>query len=144
MREKGATEFDKLCHKVFGASNFSEYRARGSGLSCARCGCELDAYYCEEELWLVQCDCCKVKALVKARARDQACYRSGLAWPVEAINDMSECEGVFFDHVPIDEPPVYVGSIIDANFPDDVVCGMYIPCPATDGSEVAPNADDHG
>lgn len=142
--EKGATDFDKLCHKVFDASNFEAYRARESGLSCARCGCELETYYCEEELWLVQCDCCKVKALVKARTRKQACYRSGLAWPVEALEDMDESCAVFFDHVPIDEPPVYVGSIIDANFPEDVVCGMYLPCPATDGSEVETDADDHG
>lgn len=74
MREKGATEFDKLCHKVFDA-NWKNYRAYGSGVKC-RCGCELEVYYCEEKLWLVECEACGTKALVKARDSRKAAYET--------------------------------------------------------------------
>ena len=50
---------------------------------------------------------------------------------VYPVDDMGEEEAVFFSHVPIDEPPVYVGSTADVDFPDDVVCGMYLPIPST-------------
>lgn len=101
-----------------------------------RCGHELEAYYCEERLYLVECDQCETKALVKARSPKEAAYRA-FAFEVLPVEEMDgECEAVFFSHTPIDEPPTYIGCTIDKDFPDDVVCGMYIPCPGTDGSEL--------
>lgn len=132
MIEKGATEFDKLCHKIFDA-NSKNYRARQTGVNC-RCGYELEYYYCEEQLFLVECGQCETKALVKAKNPREAAYKA-FAHKVIPINDMGEELAVFFAHTPIDEPPVYVGSTIDCDFPDDVVCGMYLPCPGTDGTK---------
>lgn len=43
MREKGATEFDKLCHRIFDA-NAKNYRARYYGVRCGRCGQQLEAH----------------------------------------------------------------------------------------------------
>lgn len=133
MREKGATQFDKLCHKVFDA-NAKNYRARETGIRC-RCGHELETYYCEEQLYLVECFACETKALVKARSPKEAAYKT-FGNEVLPIDDMGEECAVFFTHTPIDEPPVYVGSTIDCDFPDDVVCGMYLPCPGTSGEEL--------
>lgn len=134
MREKGATEFDRLCHKVFDA-NAKNYRAKESGVKC-RCGHELEVYYCEERLFLVECAACETKALVKAGNIKEAAYRA-FAFEVLPVEEMDcEYEAVFFHHTPIDEPPTYIGSTISADFPDDVVCGMYLPCPGTDGSEL--------
>lgn len=133
MREKGATEFDKLCHKIFDA-NVKNYRARYCGVRCG-CGHELEVYYCEEQLYLVECEACENKALVKARSPKDAAYKT-FACEVLPVEDMVEDCAVFFGHTPIDEPPVYVGSTIDCDFPDDVVCGMYLPCPGTSGSEL--------
>ncbi len=116
--EKGATAFDKLCHKIFAANgNGTNYMSRGTGVSCGLCGAELEAYYCEEHLYLVECHGCKVKALVMAGSPKDAAYRT-------------------FGHLPINDPPSYAGSVISCDFPDDVVCGMYLPCPGTDGSEI--------
>lgn len=116
--EKGATKFDKLCHKVFSADGEGgDFRGNSTGIQCGRCGRELFNYYCENRLYVIECRSCNVRALVKANAPEEAAY-STLA------------------HTPIDEPPVYVGSTIDCNFPDDVVCGMYLPCPGTDGAEL--------
>lgn len=133
---KGATEFDKLCHQVFdGKSNGKDYLSRKTGVSCGRCGCELEAYYCDERMYLVECHRCETKAFVKARSPEQAAYMT-FGHAVYPIEEMGEECAVFFHHVPIDEPPYYVGSIIDCNFPeDDVVCGMYLPCPGTGGEE---------
>lgn len=133
MRTKGASEFDKLCHKVFDAAAKS-CRARETGIRCG-CGHELEVYYCEDRLYLVECFACETKALVKARSREDAAYRT-FGHEVLPVDDMGEDCAVFFSHTPIDEPPVYVGSTIDGNFPDDVVCGMYLPCPGTDGGEL--------
>lgn len=73
-REKGTTSFDKLCHEIFDAGEM-EYRARKSGTSC-RCGNELEYYYCEEQLLLVECPRCKAKALVKARSPRDAAFKT--------------------------------------------------------------------
>lgn len=133
MREKGATEFDKLCHKIFDA-NVKNYRARYCGVRCG-CGHELEVYYCEEQLYLVECEACESKALIKARSSKEAAYKT-FACEVLPVEDMGEECAVFFGHTPIDEPPVYVGLTIDCDFPEDVVCGMYLPCPGTDGNEL--------
>lgn len=133
--EKGVTEFDKLCHRVFSASgNGTNYLSRKTGVRCGNCWNELEAYYCESRLYMVECHHCKVKALVMAGSPEQAAYKT-FGHAVYPVEEMGEDVAVFFDHVPIDEPPVYVGSVIDRDFPEDVVCGMYLPCPGTDGEE---------
>ena len=45
-------------------------------------------------------------------------------------------EAVFWSSVPICDAPGYQGSVIDANFPEDIVCGMELPCCGTDGSDL--------
>ena len=140
MAELGATKFDKLCHKVFGArDNGVDFRSRDTGVKCSRCGNELVAYYCESRLYMVQCRHCKIRAVVMANSRTEAAYKT-FGWAVHPVDEMDEQDAVFFSHTPIDEPPCYVGSRIDADFPEyDVVCGMYLPCPGTDGTEVTGN-----
>ena len=131
--EKGATHFDKLCHKVFAAnSNGTDFLSRETGVKCGRCGHELEAYYCESRLYIVECSRCKTKALVMANSSKEAAYKT-FGHAVHPVEEMDENEAVFFHHVPIDEPPCYVGSTIDCDFPEDVVCGMYLPCPGTNG-----------
>lgn len=77
MMEKGATKFDKLCHKVFGANgNGFDYLSRGTGVSCRRCGGEILYYYCEERLYLVDCPYCSTKALVMARSAEEAACKT--------------------------------------------------------------------
>ena len=137
MKNNGTTAFDKLCHKVFEAkSNGTDYLSHGTGVKCGACGHELEAYYCEERLYLVACSCCDIRALVKAGSPSDAAYRT-FGHAVYPLDDMGEDCAAFFAHVPIDEPPVYVGSTIDCDFPlGEVVCGMYLPCPGTDGKEI--------
>lgn len=61
----------------------------------------------------------------------EAAYKT-FGHAVYPLEEMGEEEAVFFYHVPIDEGPCYVGSVIDTDFPaDKVVCGMYLPCPGT-------------
>lgn len=133
---KGATKFDQLCHSVFsGNGNGTNYLSRGTGVKCGYCGNEIDAYYCESRLFLVECHHCKTKALVMAGNWQEAAYRT-FGHAVYPIGEMGEEEAVFFAHVPIDEPPAYCGSIVDCDFPDDMVCGMYLPTPGTDGKEI--------
>lgn len=135
--EKGATKFDKLCHRVFSANgNGTDYLSRRTGVKCGYCGYELEAYYCESRLYVVECHHCKTKAITMAGNLAEAAYKT-FGHAVYPLEDMGEEEAVFFSHVPIDEPPAYVGSVIDCNFPDDVVCGMYLPCPGTDGKEIS-------
>ena len=133
---KGATNFDKLCHKVFSANgNGTDFLIRRTGVSCGRCGRELEAYYCESRLYVVECHSCETRALVMASSRKEAAYKT-FGHAVYPLDEMGEETAVFFAHTPIDEPPYYVGSVIDCDFPEDeVVCGMYLPCPGTDGKE---------
>lgn len=133
----GVTKFDTMCHEIFGAKNDGfDYLAKETGVKCGRCGIELKAYYCESRLYVVECPSCKVKALAKAGSPIEAAYKT-FGWPLETVEDIGEECGVFFNHTPIDEPPRYVGSTIDCNFPwEDVVCGMLMPCPGTDGKEL--------
>lgn len=77
MMEKGATKFDKLCHKVFGANgNGYDYLGRDAGVSCRRCGGKIQYYYCEERLYLVECPHCSTKALVMARSAEEAACKT--------------------------------------------------------------------
>lgn len=77
MMEKGATRFDKLCHKVFGANgNGYDYLGRGTGVKCRRCGNEIETYYCEERLHFVECYHCKMRALVMAGNPAEAAYKT--------------------------------------------------------------------
>ena len=133
--EKGATNFDKLCHKIFAANgNGTDFLSRKTGVKCGRCACQLEAYYCESSLYVVECHCCKTRALVMAGSPNEAAYKT-FGWEIEPIEDIGEETAVFFHHTPIDEPPCYVGSTIDCDFPEEAVCGMYLPCPGTDGKE---------
>ena len=77
---------------------------------------------------------CKKKALVEASNPAAAAYQT-FAHAVYPVDEMGEDEAVFWDRLPIQDPPVYSGSTIDCDFPDDMVCGMYLPCPGTDGKE---------
>lgn len=64
MIEKGATAFDKLCHKLFaGNGNGTDYLSKETGVKCGCCGRDLNAYYCESSLFLIECHCCKKKRL---------------------------------------------------------------------------------
>lgn len=137
--EKGATAFDKLCHKLFDAnSNGTDYLSRRTGVKCGYCAGELEAYYCESRLYVVECPRCKTKALVMAVSAKEAAYNT-FGHEVFPIDEMGEETAVFFHHTPIDEPPCYIGSTIDADFPEqEVVCGMYLPNPGTDGTEENP------
>ena len=73
--KKGATEFDKKCHSIFDAKNDGrDYLARGVNLPCDNCGHELRAYYCESQLFLVECEFCGIKALVKERSPQAAAH----------------------------------------------------------------------
>ncbi len=60
--EKGATYLDKLCHKFY-----DEPKGHGARTDyvCRLCGGPLEAYYCEERLYLVRCVDCGTLALVK-------------------------------------------------------------------------------
>ena len=134
--EKGATNFDKLCHKIFSAKgNGTDILSRGTGISCGYCGHELEAYYCESRLYVVECSSCKTMALTMAGSPLQAAYKT-FGHAIYPLDEMGEETAVFFSHAPIDGPPYYVGSVIDCDFPEnEVVCGMYLPCPGTDGKE---------
>lgn len=132
LTDKGATECDRLCHTLN-----ERYSATGkTGISCGKCGHELKTYYCEERLYVVECDHCGVKCLVEAKNPKQACYKT-MAYPVKPVEQISEGrEAVFWSSIPICDTPDYQGSVIDANFPDDMVCGMDLPCCGTDGREL--------
>lgn len=84
--EKGATYFDKLCHKFYdepkGCGKKTDY-------VCRLCGGPLETYYCEERLYLVKCADCGTLALVKtANPEDSArvtLARPTLTPPNEAL-----------------------------------------------------------
>lgn len=135
MTRFGATKFDKICHQIFRAKgNGTDFLGRKTGIKCGHCGHEIEVYYCESRLYFVECHHCEIKALVEARSTSEAAYKT-FAHAIYPVDEMGEDTAVFFDHEPIDEPPVYVGSVIDSDFPEDVACGMYLPCPGTDGKE---------
>ncbi len=77
MMEKGATSFDKLCHKVFSANgNGTDFLSRGTGQRCRWCSNDLEAYYCESRLFVVECHSCKIRALIMANNAQEAAYRT--------------------------------------------------------------------
>ena len=77
MADKGATIFDKLCHKLFDArDNGFDFLSRATGVKCIHCGHELVAYYCESRLFMVQCRHCKIRAVVSANSRKEAAYKT--------------------------------------------------------------------
>lgn len=84
---------------------------------------------------MVECEHCGVKCLVRAGSPAQACYKT-MAYPVKSVERIGDCDAVFWDHVPIDEPPIYVGSTADCDFHKGAVCGMELPCCGTDGREL--------
>lgn len=134
LSKKGAIKFDSLCHTVFQANGSGcDYYKHRTGISCGKCGHKLETTYCEERLYMLECERCGVKCLVQAGSPAQACYKT-MAYPVKSVEQIDENrEAVFWSSVPICEPPDYQGSVIDANFPDDMVCGMGLPCCGTDG-----------
>lgn len=131
LSDKGANILDQLCHTIYQ----QDFPPLKSGISCGKCGHELKTYYCEERLYIVECEHCGVKCLVQAGSPAQACYKT-MAYPVGSVEDIAECEAVFWDHIPIDDPPIYVGSTADCDFPKNAVCGMELPCCGTDGMEL--------
>lgn len=136
LSKKGGTKFDNFCHAIMGAENDGfDYLARNTGISCGKCGNELKTSYCEERLYMVECDHCGVKCLVEAGNPEQACYKT-MAYPVESVDVFGVETCVFWNSVPIREPPCYIGSTIDTDFPEDIVCGMELPCCGTDGREL--------
>lgn len=100
-------------------------------ISCAHCGHHLKIYAYEQGNFVVECENCSVKAIVKANTPQEAAYKS-LAFEVKKPDDMNLCTAVFWDETPIVEEPCYVGSVADQNFPENLVCGMTLPVPGTD------------
>ena len=134
---KGNTDFDHLCHTIMGAENDGfDYLARSTGISCGKCGHKLKTYYCEERLYMVDCEHCGVKCLVEAGSPAQACYKT-MAYQVKPVEQISEeREAVFWGLVPICEYPDYHGHLTDPFFPDYMVCGTELPFLGTDGEEL--------
>lgn len=82
----GATSFDKACHRVFGGrDNGTDYLTKSAGVCCGHCGAELQAYYCEERLFLIECQGCGIKALVKASNAKSAAYMTIGAAPAADV-----------------------------------------------------------
>lgn len=82
----GATNFDKACHRVFGGrDNGTDYLTKSAGVCCGHCGDELQAYYCEERLFLIECQGCGIKALVKASNAKSAAYMTIGAVPAADV-----------------------------------------------------------
>ena len=132
----GASRYDKLCHSVFGGKgNGKDFLARDTNINCGSCGGHLSTYYCEEGLFLVDCERCKKRALVKAKNPRDAAYKT-FAHEIIPIDEMGEENAVFFGTMPIVDTPYYVGSTIDEDFPDGLKCGMYLPCPGTDSPDM--------
>ena len=74
---KGVTKFDQLCHQVFAANgNGTDFLGRATGVKCGYCAAELEAYYCESRLYMVECHRCKTRALVMAGSPKEAAYKT--------------------------------------------------------------------
>lgn len=127
-KKRGATSLDKMCHAIFMASALDRDKLN---IACGSCGHNLYVTYCEDRLYLVECRHCRKKALTHASNPVSAAYQT-FAHAVYPVDEMGEDLAVFWSHTPICEPPDYVGSTIDTDFPEDAVCGMYVPCPGTD------------
>lgn len=80
---KGATDFDKLCHRIYDAdSSGKDYLTRRTNVFCENCGHRVYAYYCEDRLFLAECECCEKKVLVKASNPNEAASKA--FWGMEA------------------------------------------------------------
>ena len=85
---KGATQFDQLCHRVFSANgNGTNYLSWRTGVKCGYCGYELEAYYCDERLYVLECHHCKIKALVMDGKQAEAAYKT-LCHAVYQVDEM--------------------------------------------------------
>ena len=58
-----------------------------------------------------------------------------IALNADCMEIMREYPDKYFDLAIVD-PPYYVGSTIDEDFPDGLKCGMYLPCPGTDSPDM--------
>ena len=71
--EKGATYFDKLCHKFYDEAKPKGYDSK---CFCRYCGSKIEVCYCEERLFFVRCTGCENLALIKAGNPIQAAVRT--------------------------------------------------------------------
>ncbi len=141
--EKGANEFDKICHMIYdeASSHGVDAVLKKRGIRCSNCGGILETYYCEERLYVVRCEHCRTITLVKAPSPLDAAYRAR-AVPIVPAEEFDALEvGVFWKDVPINDPPEYVGNPLDDDFPEEMRYGMMLPCPATDGEEYVKKED---
>lgn len=71
------TDFDELCHRIFDADGTGKnYLTRETSVFCENCGNRVSSYYCEERLYLVECECCEKKVLVEAKNREEAAIKA--------------------------------------------------------------------
>ena len=67
----GASRYDKLCHSVFGGKgDGKDFLARDTNIHCGSCGGHLFTYYCEEGLFLVDCERCKNERWLRRKIRE--------------------------------------------------------------------------
>lgn len=126
---------DSIFQKAFSQGRkIPDWPRNNPELRCCFCGRELLVYYSESRLYAVTCDVCETVTLVKAGSPKEAAYKAR-AFKVVPADDAYDGCYAFFSHVPIDEPPVYIGSTEDEDFPDDANYAIDLPCPATDGGE---------
>ena len=132
----GATRYDKLCHSVFGGKgNGRDFLARDTHIHCGSCGRYLSTYYCEEGLFLVVCERCEKRALVKAKNPRDAAYKT-FAHEIIKIDEMGEENAVFFGTMPIKEAGKdHSGCKCRACWVDDMR-GEVIDAPAADVAPV--------
>lgn len=57
------------------------------------------------------------------------------AFNIDCMEYMKTLPDNAFDLAIVD-PPYYVGSTIDKDFPDGLKCGMCLPCPGTDSPDM--------
>lgn len=68
---------DELCHRLFSADGQGkDYLSRESKVFCENCGSRVRTYYCEDRLYLVECECCEKKVLVKAGNPEEAAIKA--------------------------------------------------------------------
>lgn len=67
---------DKLLHRLFGEIMKMNFIRGNTGVPCSACENALEAYYCEERLYLVRCPVCEVASLVKACSPAEAAHKA--------------------------------------------------------------------
>ena len=113
--EKGATHFDKLCHKIYDEPKGCGFQVDGE---CIRCGGPLLDYYCEERLHLIVCKKCGTLALTKACAPQVAANLTLSRKPT--LTPPNEWVAVE-DRLPEDEARQYIEDELDG-------IGYLYPC----------------